>query len=312
LITEGNLVTTPKVPALATDESDPQPSFDATRPLAFMHIPKTSGVALVSALEGALNQGTATKGFDFCLFGTFRDFETMTPAEQQRIHASPASLSPGSTLIAGHFSFSTLRQAFPRAQMTTVLREPSSRLLSHWLFWRQQSDAALTPLGRWADFVRHSREPLARFLAEPTIACQTDNLALRMLLWPHPLIHGDRFIEPTHDEQLFMEAETRLRTFDFVDILENEKFSQILERWLDRVLRYERVNETIAIPAEYRSPLNLEFTSQAHELLNARSRLDLRLWTLVMKQRLQDCETATLRERTILSNVARYSVLMAK
>jgi hypothetical protein len=305
------MATTLQVPAPVKDKSDPGPSFDAARPLAFMHIPKTSGVALMSALEGALSPGTVTKGFDLCLFGSFRDFETMDPFEQRRIHASPASLPPESTLIAGHFSFSTIRQAFPHAQMTTILREPSSRLLSHWLFWRQQSDLALTRLGRWADFVRHSREPLARFLAQPAIACQTDNLALRMLLWPHPLIHEDRFIEPIQDEPLFMEAEARLRMFDFVDILENEKLSQRLEHWLGRALHYERVNETIAIPAEYRSPLNLEFTSHAHELLTARSRLDLRLWASVVKQRLPDCEITTLRERTILSNVARYGVLMA-
>jgi hypothetical protein len=310
-ITEGNMVMTPQVPVPVKDESDPGSSFDAARPLAFMHIPKTSGVALMSALEGALNPGTVTNGFDLCLFGSFRDFETMDPAEQRKIHASPASFPPGSTLIAGHFSFSTLRQAFPRAQMTTILREPSSRLLSHWLFWRQLGDPALSPLGRWADYVRNSREPLARFLAEPAIACQTDNLALRMLLWPHPLIHGSRFIEPIHDEPLFMEAEARLRMFDFVDFLENENLSQKLEDWLGRALCYERVNETIAIPAEYRSPLNLEFTSHAHELLTARSRLDLRLWTSVVKQRLPDREITTLRERTILSNVARYGVLMA-
>src|ERR1700733_4176589 len=305
------MVTTPQVPVPVIDKSDPGLSFDAARPLAFMHIPKTSGVALMSALEGALSPGTVTKGFDLCLFGSFRDFETMDPAGQQRIHASPTSLAPESTLIAGHFSFSTLRQAFPHAQMTTILREPSSRLLSHWLFWRQQSDLALTRLGRWADFVRHSREPLARFLAEPAIACQTDNLALRMLLWPHPLIHEDRFIEPIHDEPLFIEAEARLRMFDFVDILENEKLSQKLEHWLGRALRYERVNETTSIPTEYRSPLNLEFTSHVHELLAAHSRLDLRLWASVVKQRLPDCEITTLRERTILSSVARYSVLMA-
>jgi hypothetical protein len=305
------MVTTLPVPVPVQIGSDPEPSFDASRPLTFMHIPKTSGVALMSALEGALTPGAMTRGFDLCLFGSFRDFETMDSAEQQRIHASPASLPPESRLVAGHFSFSTLRQAFPLAQMTTVLREPSTRLLSLWLFWRQLSDAALAPLGLWADYVRYSREPLARFLAEPAIACQTDNMALRMLLWPHPLVQGDRFIEPMHDELLFLEAEARLRMFDFVDVIENEQFPRNLEHWLGCPLCYERVNETIAIPSEYRSPLSLEFTSDALGLLAERSRLDLRLWTLVVHQRLQNCEITALRERTILCNVARYSVLMA-
>jgi hypothetical protein len=99
--------------------------------------------------------------------------------------------------------------------------------------------------------------------------------------------------------------------FDFVDILENEKLSQDLEHWLGHALCYERINETIDIPAEHRSPLNLEFTFHADELLTARSRLDFRLWTSVVKQRLPDSEITALRERTMLSNVARYSVLMA-
>jgi hypothetical protein len=286
-------------------------SFDTSKPLTFMHIPKTSGVALMLALEGALSPGAGIRGFDLCLFGSFRNFETMDLAEQQRIHATPASLVPDCMFVGGHFSFSTLRQAYPLAQMTTILREPSSRLLSHWLYWRQSSDAALTPLGRWADFVRYSRQPLARFLAEPTIACQTDNLALRMLLWPHPLVQGDRFIEAIHDESLFLEAEARLRTFDFVDVIENEKFPRNLETWLGRPHCYERVNETLAIPAEYCSPLSYEFTSEAYGLLVARSRLDLRLWTSVAKKHLPNCDISALRERTILSSVARYSLLMA-
>jgi len=65
------------------------------------------------------------------------------------------------------------------------------------------------------------------------------------------------------------------------------------------------------IPAEFRAPLHREFTSEAHELLRARSQLDLQLWARIARRRIPDCDITELRERTILSNIARYGALMA-
>jgi len=250
------------------------------------------------------------QGFDHCLFGPFRGFDTFDATERQRIYDGPASFPADSKLIAGHFAFSTLRQAYPRAQIFTVLRDPISRLLSHWMFWRQQTDAMLMPLGSWADFVRHSRKPLASFLNLPALAFQLDNLTLRMLLWPHPLIKDDQFIDPANDQRLISDAARRLRELDFVDVIENPGFLQNLEDWMGHSLRYDHDNETRGIPIQFRNPLHLELTPEAYQRLILRSRLDLQLWQRIVNQRLPACDAAALRERTTLRAVARYGPLM--
>jgi len=276
-----------------------------------MHIPKTSGTALMTTLAGALAPSAVVTGFDLCLFGSFRGFHTIDAGEQLRIYHSASSLPAADKLISGHFAFSTLRQAYPGAQIITVLRDPLSRLLSHWMFWRQNTDAMLSSWGSWSDMVRSSRQPLARFLNLPALACQIDNLILRMLLWPHALIREDQFIEPIHDERLLLDASARLRELAFLDVIENVNFPRNLEHWMGHALLHGHDNETRFIPQQYRSPLHREITPEAFELLHLRSRLDLRLWQMVVNERLPGCDVAALRERTTLAAMARYGALMA-
>ena len=291
-------------------ESEPL-RLDRSRPLTFMHVPKTSGTALLRGLAATLQPSAIVNGFDHCLFGSFQEFDTIDASLRENIYASPAALPAGAELIAGHIAWSTLRQACPRGQTLTVLREPFSRLLSHWMYWRQHTDSALAPWGKWAEYVRHARKPLAVFLREPLLACQTDNLTLRMLLWPHPMVPVDRFIDPADDQRLVVAAMARLRGFNFVDIVENDKFVSNLQRWFGRAIVYDRGNETGAVPAEFRAPLHQELTAEAYELLEARSRLDYRLWAEIAADRVSGCDPARLRERALMANIARYGLLMS-
>jgi hypothetical protein len=276
-----------------------------------MHIPKTSGSSLMRALDDAFPPALALRGLDRCLFGTFSDFDSFTPSIRDTIFDSPAALPADRMLIAGHISFTTLQTAYPAAQIMTVLREPWSRLLSHWLFWRQHTDAMLAGLGSWADLVRWSRRPLAEFLNEPRLGPAIDNVALRMLLWPHPLLPEAGFIAPEHDETLLTAAMERLGRCSFVDITENDSFAENIQAWLGRSLTYPHINETSQMPKEVRAPLHRELTEAAHERLVARSRLDLRLWTAIAQQRLSSGALQGVRERMLLTNLARYGALMA-
>jgi hypothetical protein len=173
------------------------------------------------------------------------------------------------------------------------------------------TDSDLLPWGIWADRVRQSRKPIVDFLNEPLLACQLDDVAVRMLLWPHRLILDSRFIDPADDERLVCDAMTRLLEFDFVDVVENDTLAQHLEHWIGCPFKCDRRNETITIPEQFRSPLHRELTPQAHELLDARSRLDHRLWARVAARCLPERDISKLREQTMLANVSRYSVLMA-
>jgi hypothetical protein len=285
--------------------------FDSSRPLAFMHIPKTSGMSLMLALDAAFQPATAVKGFDRFLFGTFSKFETFSPAARESVFGSAAALPQDAMLILGHFALSTLQEAYPNAQIITILRNPFVRLLSHWMYWRQYTDAMLTDVGEWGDVVRTARKPLAEFLHLPFIAPQIDNVTLRMLLWPHPLISDDAFILAQNDETLFEAAKERLRAISFVDIAENDQMSLNLQHWLGKTLSNARVNETSIMPAELRTPLHQQLTPKAHERLIACSRLDLRLWTFVAERHLERANIDSLRERNMLVSVARYAGLMA-
>jgi hypothetical protein len=103
----------------------------------------------------------------------------------------------------------------------------------------------------------------------------------------------------------------RLLEFDFVDIVENCAFAQRLQCWLGCPFIYDHHNETNAMPKQHRALLHRELTPDALDLLDARSSLDLRLWAQIAAYRLPDRDVLRLRERTVLANVARYSVLMA-
>lgn len=290
---------------------DVEAPTEISHPIAFMHVPKTSGTALISGLTRALDLPFAFGGFDQCLFGSFRDFDKLEENIRRHIYASPACLPADVKLVAAHMALSTLRKAYPFGKYLTLLREPTSRLLSHWLYWRQHSDEELVTWGIWAERMRSARLPLATFLKQPILACQTDNLTLRMLLWPHPLIPEDGFIEPSDDERLFTEAMAQLRTFDFQDVVENVHLTRNIQQWLGRPFSYEKHNETGVIPDSFRSQLHRELTSEAYELITARSRLDLRLWTSLATHRMPYHDISSLREKTVMVNVARYSVLMS-
>jgi hypothetical protein len=191
------------------------------------------------------------------------------------------------------------------------MREPVSRLLSHWLFLRTTPEAFVNRLGAWADYVRHAWGPLKQLLSTDRFACHFDNIGARMLLWPHPLVPDHDFIDFRHDNLLVERGIARLQQFDFADIVENPNMHSNLESWLDRPVPYLLINETGRCPPRLQGSLHNELTTEVFELLEQRTRLDLRLWTLLAKQRIAGLDVATLRQRVLLRSMARHALLMA-
>jgi hypothetical protein len=283
-------------------------AFEPGRTLCFMHVPKCSGSSLILGIGTAISQ-EATGGFDRVLFGDFNAFESFSAAERRRIFDDPAALPAQADFVAGHFAYSTLRSAYPQAQLMTVLREPFGRVISLWMFWRKALGDDMSGVGLWADYVRLAARPLKGFLAEPRIAAQTDNQVVRQLLWPHPHIPLNGFIDPMDDRELLRLARRRLMDFAFSGVVEAVDLSAGLERFLARPFSYRRVNETDAIPAALRTPFAAELDTATLDLLEARSRLDVVLWSDAA--RLSPSMLARLRQQTILHHVARCSALMA-
>jgi len=271
------------------------------RPLALMHIPKTAGTSLMESIHAALKPGLDLRGFDPCLFGDFRDWDSMTPALRQHIYLTADAMPRNAGVVMGHFAYSTLVARYPRARLVTFLREPQCRLLSHFVYWRCQTDEVLAPSGPvWAARVATARGSLHDFLADPRVAAQTDNVALRMLLWPHPDIPEGGFIDPRHDAALLAAARVRLRHFAYVGFVEAEGgIYPGLARWLGRPLEIKHLNETPLVPEDLQTSLPDQMTRQAMALLRARSRLSLQLWQEIAGRTRAEAAVQELRRQTI-------------
>jgi len=297
-------------PANRTDERKAAGNRrDPALPLVFMHIPKSAGTALVHRMRDALRPSVVIGGFDRSLFGDFSDFQDVAALFRDQIYDQPASVPTGGDLIAGHMSLSSLRLRYPSAEFMTLLREPIVRLLSLWLFWRQQTDQELALWGKWGERVRQARLPLAAFLALPNVACQTDNVVLRMLLWPHALIPNDGFIDPRHDEQLIEEATQALGKFGFVGLIEDPAIEDALAGWVGPLAPILTLNETLAPPPAFRTSLHRELNSDACMRADQRSRLDLLLWQHVGRMRLAADQLSQVRHHALLSGTARFAMI---
>ena len=280
--------------------------FAADVPLVFMHVPKTAGTALTQALCASLSPRNFISGFDRVFFGDFRRFDTIDPELQRSIYLEPGSLPANADFVSGHISYSTLRQSYPHAQYFTVLREPVSRLLSFWLYWRSQTQAQLRVWGDWARCVERNRGPLSEFLLSREIAGPTDNLHLRMLLWPHPLIPDNDFIDERNDKVLVELALVRLGEFAFRDIVENPELQTRMQRWLGRPISLGRANETVSASGIVSADFQEELSPEVRRALELRTRLDLKLWTAVAGE-VGIANPESLRDSTLKENIARYA-----
>lgn len=201
-------------------------------PLFFLHLPKAAGTSVFTLLQDALRPRDIGYYLDRTQFGNFADFDSLSRDVRGGLLLTPRQIHLD--LAAGHLARSTLLSlAGGRGRMMTVVREPMSRLLSHWLYWRSYDDTRLALYGGWGRCIALSRETLSNFSMRPEIACATDNPLLRMLLWPHPLIPNGGFINACHDDALLSEAIDHLSHFDFVGSVENPHLMSTLSAWLD-------------------------------------------------------------------------------
>jgi hypothetical protein len=269
-----------------------------------MHIPKTSGMALNEAIVEALKPSSFIIAFDRCLFGDFDAFETISPEVRMVVRLDASEFPPNAGMVLGHIALSTIRTAYPSAKVFTVLREPRARLISHWLYWRFLSEEEVKSWGVWGDRIsRLGRVPLYEFLSAPEIACQTDNIALRMLLWPHPLIPDGDFIPPESDDELLAEARRALETLDFFGAVEDLQLDNRLSTFLGVSLSRRLVNET---RAPLQPALAEELTEATLEAVGARSRLDSVLWSDTVRHVRPERSVLAIAERSFLGTLFRY------
>jgi hypothetical protein len=246
--------------------------------IAFLHIPKTAGTSVGEVLTHRQGSGRVYARFDRSLFGDFGAFDAMDPAFQDLILHDPAKADHLADTVMGHMALSTLRTAWPGHALITVLREPRNRVLSHWMFWRGQDDASLSGWGPWADRVRLARGSWHDFLTARPIACHTDNLMVRMLVWPDPRLPDDDFIPEDAGADLLRKARKRLAGLDLALLLEDPEFSGKLGRFLGHAIVLPVSNRTRDLSADLQIAPGDLTDPAARAALDRRTRLDHGLW----------------------------------
>lgn len=277
-------------------------------PLAYMHVPKTAGTSFTRGLIKSLRPRHSVGGFDRALFGGFNDFHELSPSTMRYIFLKPDEIPAKTDFLAGHFSLSTIDARMPSARRMTIMREPFSRLLSHWIFWRSGS-ARADDRNDWVRRLSSAHKPLLDFLNEPKVSCQTDNVFARMLLWPD--VPTDEFFEASGDDRILAQCLERLERFEFVGIVEDPRIWDKLSGWVGKRVTPLREKMTSPVPEQHRGVLAQHMSSDAVDALNWRSRIDSKLWLELGKRAAPELELDTVCARSIARAVARSGALLA-
>lgn len=283
------------------------------KPFALLHIPKCAGTSLMSGITLSLGAGRQVVGFDRSLFGDFRQFDSIPKMMRSVIYLEPTEMPADAVTVMGHFSHSTLRYRYPDADLAIFLREPTVRVLSHWIYWRSLTWFSLRHWGgEWSARLKMARLPLREFLCRPEIACQTDNIITRMLVWPHELLPDSQFIDPANDQALLSVALENLENCDFAGITERgSAVYRDFSRWLSAKLDLPRLNPAQKMRRAARTKLHTELTPETLDLLQARVRLDNRIWKRLAGRSMSPSEVDRLQHDAILRAIARFSELLA-
>ena len=293
-------------------------------PLGFIHIPKAAGTALIQRIEANLRPLHRAYRLDQTQFGGFSTFASIAPALRAGIILTPHDIPANADLIAGHLSPTSIRTRHPTAHLVTLLRLPALRLLSHWFYWRGYTNEVLDLYGEWGSIIATARADLADFLSNPQLACVTDNIVLRMLLWPDPRIPADDFINQADDAALLAAALSTLADFAFTTIIEAPRAREQLDQFLATtygVSPWTHLHRRLAGPdpikanrskipvVKMRTPLATQLTTAAGPLLAQRTRLDDRLWQSIASRHLTQPAMDHLYHTALTASVRRYDAL---
>jgi len=282
------------------------------RKIAYLHVPKSGGTSLTNALIEAVMPRYPIGGADRLLYGNFNDFLSFPAEERQYIYQQPEHISPFADFLAGHFSLSTILGWDPTASIVLILREPQCRLLSHWTFWRSEGDSENheIPLD-WRNYIKLAYSDFYDFLANPKLAAQTDNVATRLLLWPHPLIPTESFISPRHDKKILEMVRFRLHKLSHINILENKHLTADLGRWLGRSVDPKRMKVTNPVKDILKINLDDQLNKKTTAAWRARSRLDKVLWREVANTVAPLTNLELFEEEIIEANIQHHKNLLS-
>lgn len=286
-------------------------TYGSGNPLVFTHLPKTAGTSLREGLVAALRPEAVFTGVDRSTFGSFTDFASMRAVDPAQVVHEPTDIPADVAFVSGHIAPSTTRARFPGADHLTVLRAARTRLLSTWLFSRAHTDLMLRRWGSYADWIRAARGSLSSYVDNPLIAPHTDNAMTRQLLWPHPALPDQGFIDPADDDALVEQALSVLDGFAHVGVVEDPAMLARIGGWLGVEVPRMRLNEARSLPAAARADVHAEADAAA-ELMWQRSRIDHRVWSAVVSRVLPDADPAAWEEQALVQALDRQASATAR
>lgn len=251
------------------------------RRFAYLHVPKAAGSSVTDAVRRAIAASdtepapsVAPWAMDRTLFGGFDAIGAMR--NQAMVHVGPRDELALHDVVIGHYARSSLLAGRDDADVATVLREPRARLLSLFTFWRGWADEEHAGWDPYAASRRAASSSWQCFLADEHLAAQTDNVAARLLLHPHPLVPADAFVAEDDQGQVLAEALDALGRLGFVDVVERGADCwQALGDWLDTSLDVGRRNTTGDAVRLDAADLD---DPEAVSLLGQRTAIDRVLW----------------------------------
>ena len=256
---------------IATRTTAPKPeqataqAFPAGQPIAFMHIEKTAGTSLTDFLE---------RRFSPVLIRSRPS--NADEADTEDRHPSTRSY----TMVHGHYALPFIQTHEPERQVVTILREPGSRLLSCYYYWRsRQLSSAVDDVNEAT--VLAGRVGLLDFLrcSDPVVVDQIDNVYTRRLtgldIPAHDGLSGDVALD------IVDRALAALDSLAFVGITErfpesimllSERFGLVPPRHAPRV-NISKQNED-DLPQDYKPVPRETITAEIRAELNRLTRFD--------------------------------------
>ena len=248
--------------------------------VAYLHVPKSAGTSIRRAmLDHVTEEQTCPWTIDPLLYGSH---PLPTPVHGRLIHDDVDDLHEY-IYMAGHLSLPTIERGFDASDVACILREPRTRLLSQYTFWRTYS---AEELASWEPYeVPYlSRLSLGDFLSQPSVMHFADNLTTRMIVGRHDLIPLDDPIPEAHIDDIAEIACANLDRLGFVDLLERgDRATAAFEHWLGESVTRSTVNVT---DADAGPPVDVDdLTSVATlELVDRHNHVDSLLWLHVAER----------------------------
>jgi hypothetical protein len=224
---------------------------------------------------------------DTSLLAGFADFDQLSAQARGVLVINDKEVEELSAwrVVSGHFHLSTLLRIATSSAICTVLREPRTRSLSMYRYeWLNQWEREFW---RPWDIFDHFHVSLEKFLADPYIASNVDNLLCRMVVDDNSLIPAEGFISPEDVEEVASLAVSRLETLGFVGILELGNVWQGLSAFFGVELEPVRVNVTGEGGSGGRREAlikTVRITSRALELLHERTASDAIVYAHVLQR----------------------------